>query len=88
MQIASVHIPPAAPMHHSAITQYMTSVGVVWNKPELISWLQISGNTAFVQDRNGDVVYCEVIYPISGNPYVKTRPDGIIADNLLSLPRF
>ena len=88
IQIIKVHIPYGEPEHHSAITKYMSSGNVVWEKADLISFLQSSSNGAFVKDRQGDTVFCEVVYPSSGRPYIKTKPDGILADNLLSLPRF
>jgi hypothetical protein len=52
----------------------------------LVSFLSDNTNAAYVQDRYGDTVFCEIVY--ANPPYVKTRPDGILADNLLSLPRF
>jgi len=88
IQIVKVHIPIGENEHHSAISQYMDSTGTVWQKPVIISWLRNTANSAFVQDRYGDTVNCEIVDSQYGNPYLKTKPDGIIADNLLSQPRF
>ena len=36
----------------------------------------------------GKTATVEVISPKNGTPYIKTKPDSTIKDNLLSLPKF
>jgi hypothetical protein len=95
-QIIAIHKPLGAPEHHSAIAEYkfialdeggQTYIALRMNMVNWISQDRIN-HIAFVVDRRGDTATCVVEESPAGNYYLKTRPDGIIADNLLSLPRF
>ncbi len=44
------------------------------------------GGVAYVKDSKGDVAYLIAEISATGTKFVKTKPDGTKADNLLSLP--
>lgn len=46
------------------------------------------GGYAYVLDRYGNEAYLEAKISASGNPYVRTIPDGTATDNLLNLPEY
>ena len=95
-QIIEIHKPFSAPEHHSAIEQYkyiaLDEDGLVHIalRMNMVNWINQDpiNNVAFVMDRRRETAPCVVEESPAGNYYLKTRPDGIIADNLLSLPRF
>lgn len=93
IQIIEICIPEYL-NHHSAISMYKfidtdKSV-VIWTREEIVNWIlqDTFNHKAYVIDRRGDIAYCEVIQNEFGTVFLKTYPDGIFADNLLSLPRF
>ncbi len=50
----------------------------------MYDWIN-SGGQAYVRDLRGDVAYLMTAISSLGTKYVKTRPDGTKADNLLTL---
>lgn len=94
IRIIEIHIPFGSIVHHSAISDYkfIDTDGTIhiWTRGEMVQWLQqdLNNHNSYVLDRFGDKAYCEVIQNQFGTIFLKTKPDGIIADNLLSLPRF
>src|ERR1035437_8683778 len=93
-RIVAIHKPEGTPEHHSAIEIYR------WRdvnnntydslRIPMANWMlqNLNENLAYVVDKAGDTVYCKVMKNQYGTYYLETRPDGIKADNLLSLPRF
>ncbi len=53
-------------------------------RQEMVDFLNKNPKSAYVQDSNGHLVYCEV-RDRYGNPYVATVADGRETNNLLSL---
>jgi hypothetical protein len=51
---------------------------------QMISFLE-RGGVAYVQDRYGRIAYLEVQISAFDHKYVRTRPDRVVSDNLLSL---
>jgi len=54
-------------------------------RAQIVEFIE-GGGLAYTQVNAGRA-YCEVVTPASGPKYVRTKPDGTTADNLLSLPR-
>lgn len=50
-----------------------------------IKWLDDPNVHAFVRDSRG-VIEAFVVKPVGGRPYIRTKADGRLTDNLLSLP--
>ena len=53
-------------------------------REQMYQWVK-EGGRAYVRDANGDVAYLIAEISTRGTKYVKTKPDGTKADNLLSL---
>ena len=51
----------------------------------MYDWIK-GGGVAYVKDSRGDVAYLIAEISSRGTKFVKTKPDGTKADNLLSLP--
>ncbi len=68
---------------HEAITHLGNSKGK-WTRQDVISWIETGTNSFYtkVDGNRGDI---EVISGPSGK-YLRTRADGKLNDNLLSLP--
>ncbi len=83
---------PATAYHHSAISHYRwvdeTGNSDIWDRPKMVNWLlqDQTQHKAYVLDRAGDKAYCKVVKNQYGTVFLETRPDGILADNLLRLP--
>jgi hypothetical protein len=54
-------------------------------REQMYDWVK-SGGSAYVRDSMGDVAYLIAELSARGTKFVKTRPDGTKADNLLYLP--
>lgn len=58
-----------------------------WMSREMaVSFIEQGGQ--LYTERYGNRAYCEVVDPYNGSKYVRTRPDSITGNNLLSLPRW
>lgn len=53
---------------------------------QVIAWIQSGEHQFYVESPMGDSVWLEVARSKYGNLYVKTKPDGDLPNNLLSLP--
>lgn len=91
IQIIGIRKPGGATNHHSAISHYKWQdqngqIGI-WDRMTMVNWIQQDpdNHKAYVTDRAGDVVYCRVVRNQYGTLFLETRPDGILADNLLRL---
>ena len=75
----------SGPQHIEAVTN-----GVRWWSVSEVIVLLALGQQFYVEDFAGNKAYVEAVYPglfgLGNRPYIKTRPDGIISDNLLALP--
>lgn len=52
---------------------------------EAVAYVE-SGKWTFYVSEGGKTTNCEVAVSAAGNKYLRTRRDGTLADNLLSLP--
>jgi hypothetical protein len=92
VQIIGIRKPGGVNNEHSSISHYQwldtTGQTDIWERLRLVDWLldKTEIHRAYVKDRNGDIVFCKIMRSSSGNLFLETRPDGIKADNLLSLP--
>lgn len=95
-RIIEIHKPLGAPEHHSAIEKYkyvaldeggQTYIAL---RMSMVNWISQDpkNHIAFVIDSRGNTAVCMIEESPAGHFYLKTRPDGIRSDNLLSLPRF
>ncbi|HYV90924.1 MAG TPA: DUF3892 domain-containing protein [Chitinophagales bacterium] len=55
------------------------------SRVDMYEWVK-NGGVAYVRDSKGDVAYLIAETTSFGTKFVRTRPDGTKADNLLSLP--
>ena len=55
-------------------------------RPEMVDWIENKGGQAYVTDRNGNKVFCEVRQSIRGTKFLQTIADGRYTNNLLELP--
>ncbi len=92
IRIIGIRKPGGAYNHHSAISHYKwqdeSGQTVIWDRLTMVEWLQEdpTNHKAYVEDRAGDTVNCRVVQNQHGTLFLETRPDGILADNLLRLP--
>jgi len=57
------------------------------SREEIYDFVKEGGiGSAYVRDSRGDTAYLEAKITLRGTKYVRTVPDGIKADNLLTLP--
>ena len=54
------------------------------SRDQMHDWIK-GGGQAYVKDARGDVAYLTAEVSSRGTKFVKTRPDGTKADNLLTL---
>lgn len=54
-------------------------------REEMVRWLKIQGNKAYVKDLYGNVAYCGVRASSRGVEFLQTYTDRTYTDNLLSL---
>jgi hypothetical protein len=92
IQIIGIRKPGDTANHHSAISHYkwqdQNGQTGIWDRMAMVNWIQQDpdNHKAYVTDRARDVVYCRVVRNQYGTWFLETRPDGILADNLLRLP--
>jgi len=65
-------------------TEDGTGTTGISTREEMYDWVKSEG-TAYVQDARGDVAFLIAEISARGTKFVRTRPDGTKADNLLSL---
>lgn len=89
VQITDVKMAPSG-QGHEAISHYFwkdDSNGTSnWaDKASMVDWVRGNPNQAWV---GGPVksAWVEVVENSGGQPYLRTRADGVLSDNLLSLP--
>lgn len=89
VQITDVRMAPSG-QGHEAISHYFwkdDSNGTSnWaDKASMVDWVRGPSNQAWV---GGPVksAWVEVVENSGGQPYLRTRADGVLSDNLLSLP--
>ncbi|MDP2345596.1 MAG: DUF3892 domain-containing protein [Deltaproteobacteria bacterium] len=69
--------------------EHITHVGAKGDKRTVETVIKdIDGriNTFFVRDKANNRADVIVVRPASGRPFIKTKPDATMQDNLLSLP--
>ena len=69
------------------ITNIKISIGTTYTRAEAVRNIDSSIEHYFTT-RDGKTATVVTVHPYSGDPYIKTKPDSTIKDNLLSLPRF
>jgi hypothetical protein len=93
IQIIGIRKPGGAYNDHSAISHYQWRDGngqtAIWDRMKMVNWILEAPqqHRAYVKDIAGDVAFCKVMRSPSGTLFLETRPDGTMADNLLSLPQ-
>jgi hypothetical protein len=69
------------------ITHIKISTGTTYTRAEAVKNID-SGIEHYFTTGDGKTATVVTVHPNSGEPYIKTKPDSTIKDNLLSLPRF
>ncbi len=92
VQIIGIRKPGGVYNDHTAISHYqwkdVNGQIAIWDRMTMVNWLlENNEHRAYVRDRYGDIAYCKVMKSPAGTLFLETRPDGTIADNLLSLPQ-
>lgn len=85
------HIRLSGGTEHQHIVRYVwvdASGGVGDDdKPTMVDWIDNKKGLAYVGTGSNRVPVA-VLHPISGQPFLRTRPDGQWTNNLLTLPHF
>lgn len=71
--------------HHLQHITYLGSDALKWTRGELVNLID-SGRESFFTHVDGKSAWIETVHPGVGQPYVKTKADNTLKDNLLSLP--
>ena len=93
IQIIGIRKPGGVYNDHSAISHYQWRDGAnntaIWERLNTVNWILENPreHRAYVRDRLGEVAFCRVMKSPTGTLFLETRPDGAVADNLLSLPQ-
>ena len=69
------------------ITNIKISTGTTYTRAEAVKNID-SGIGHYFTTGDGKTATVVTVHPNSGEPYIRTKPDSTIKDNLLSLPRF
>lgn len=69
------------------ITNVKLSSGSSYTRSEVVKNID-SGIGHYFTTGDGKIATVISVHPSSGDPYIKTKPDSTVKDNLLSLPRF
>ena len=78
------HENPHVAISHLGWTEDGTGKSGKMTREAMYDWIK-GGGTAYVKDWRGDVAYLITEISARGTKFVKTKPDGTKADNLLSL---
>lgn len=83
---------PSGNLHnpHEAITEYGwiedgTGKNGIASRQQMVDWVK-SGVNAYVQDSDGDKVYCYLRTSVNNVEFLQTYADGTYKDNLVNLP--
>lgn len=95
-QIVAIHKPLGTPEDHSAIEKYKYVASdeggqtYIALRMSMVNWISQDpkNHIAFVIDSQRNTAVCKIEESPAEHFYLKTYPDGIRSDNLLSLPRF
>lgn len=85
-RIVAVHVDsPGTHEHH--ITLYKLENGQILTRDDILIAVSFE-NPIFYTDEDGYRVNVILAHDNSGKAYIKTRPDAVLGNNLLNLPKF